>query len=295
MKRVILILAGVLMALMPMRADSYREMLKQYLTYSGDVNSEQMADQLSQAIVTMLPDAEKADFTKAMNEYATQQMWDDMTDIFLPSFKNHVSEADLRAAIKQYDDERFVRLKAKSMELVSNLEKDPNYQQFMGSFQNALMAIMSGQTAQDVAVPASIDATYTQAFARFYRKTGLSDMMSSTYSSYIEMIAKSLASENVPNAQEIAGSISSYMTRNMETLMLTIFHSAYTTDDMNYMAEMMDTDFGHHCMSAVKELTSNPMALATELIGKMQTWMNSRYPKYGDTLTEILKLFKTMQ
>lgn len=295
MKRVILILAGVLMALMPMRADSYREMLKQYLTYSGDVNSEQMAEQLSQSIVTMLPDAEKADFTKAMNEYATQQMWDDMTDIFLPSFKNHVSEADLRAAIKQYDDERFVRLKAKSMELVSNLEKDPNYQQFMGSFQNALMAIMSGQTAQDVAVPASIDATYTQAFARFYRKTGLSDMMSSTYSSYIDMIAKSLASENVPNAQEIAGSISSYMTRNMETLMLTIFHSAYTTDDMNYMAEMMDTEYGHHCMSAVKELTSNPMALATELIGKMQTWMNNRYPKYGDKLTEILKLFKSMQ
>lgn len=289
-------MAAVLFGLvMSMRADSYREMLKQYLTYSGDVNSEQMADQLSQAIVTMLPDAEKADFTKAMNEYATQQMWDDMTDIFLPSFKNHVSEADLRAAIKQYDDERFVRLKAKSMELVSNLEKDPNYQQFMGSFQNALMAIMSGQTAQDVAVPASIDATYTQAFARFYRKTGLSDMMSSTYSSYIDMIAKGLASENVPNAQEIAGSVSSYMTRNMETLMLTIFHSAYTTDDMNYMAEMMDTDFGHHCMSAVKELTSNPMALATELIGKMQTWMYSRYPEYGDKLTEILKLFKSMQ
>ena len=295
MKRVILILAGVLMALMPMRADSYREMLKQYLTYSGDVNSEQMAEQLSQSIVTMLPDAEKADFTKAMNEYATQQMWDDMTDIFLPSFKNHVSEADLRAAIKQYDDERFVRLKAKSMELVSNLEKDPNYQQFMGSFQNALMAIMSGQTAQDVAVPASIDATYTQAFARFYRKTGLSDMMSSTYSSYIDMIAKGLASENVPNAQEIAGSVSSYMTRNMETLMLTIFHSAYTTEDMNYMAEMMDTDFGHHCMDAVKELTSHPIALATELIGKMQTWMYSRYPEYGDKLTEILKLFKSMQ
>lgn len=289
-------MAAVLFGLvMSMRADSYREMLKQYLTYSGDVNSEQMADQLSQAIVTMLPDAEKADFTKAMNEYATQQMWDDMTDIFLPSFKNHVPEADLRAAIKQYDDERFVRLKAKSMELVSNLEKDPNYQQFMGSFQNALMAIMSGQTAQDVAVPASIDATYTQAFARFYRKTGLSDMMSSTYSSYIDMIAKGLASENVPNAQEIAGSVSSYMTRNMETLMLTIFHSAYTTDDMNYMAEMMDTDFGHHCMSAVKELTSNPMALATELIGKMQTWMYSRYPEYGDKLTEILKLFKSMQ
>lgn len=289
-------MAAVLFGLvMSMWADSYREMLKQYLTYSGDVNSEQMADQLSQAIVTMLPDAEKADFTKAMNEYATQQMWDDMTDIFLPSFKNHVSEADLRAAIKQYDDERFVRLKAKSMELVSNLEKDPNYQQFMGSFQNALMAIMSGQTAQDVAVPASIDATYTQAFARFYRKTGLSDMMSSTYSSYIDMIAKGLASENVPNAQEIAGSVSSYMTRNMETLMLTIFHSAYTTDDMNYMAEMMDTDFGHHCMSAVKELTSNPMALATELIGKMQTWMYSRYPEYGDKLTEILKVFKSMQ
>lgn len=295
MKKIVVVLAAVLMALVPvqMKADSYQELLKQYLTYSGQMNAANMQEQLQAALSQSVPAEEAEQVSKILAEYAQQQMGDDLTEIYLPTFRKYVSEADLKALIQLYSDERYVELNNRAVEGVSKLQENPYFKGFMASFQKSLEAIMKGEKPTDVPAPAKISESYKQAFHRYYDMMGMDDMMKNMFGPVMNMIRPALEKENVPNVDAVLNDLSAYIMSNMETIVLIIFSSSYTEDDLTYLLSVSDTEAGRHCMAAVAEAVSNPFAMAAQVIGKMTAWLKVHYPDYGKQMEQVLQAIQS--
>jgi hypothetical protein len=292
MKRIVLMMAVVLMALTSVNAESYRDLLKEYLNVSGQLGELSMQDQLADALSRVVPGEQAAEVAGIVKEYATTGMADDLVDVMLPYFEKNVSEADLKEMMKVYQDERYMKLHSQAQQLLGNLQNDAEYARFMGNFEQALGNIVQGKPVEDVAVPASITPEYKAAFDEYYRRSGVGEVLDNSFSSITGMVKQELENQGVPNAVMVADDMGKYLTRNMQTLTMVIFSRAYSADDLEYMTKMADTEAGRHCMKAAKDMTANPFALVAQMMQKMTTWLQANYPAYGEKMQQVLQIIQ---
>ena len=140
----------VLVALTGLRAESYRDLLKAYLNYSGELNEMNMQEQLADALTRVVPAENATEVAGVVSEYATTQMVEDLVDVMQPYFEKHVSDADLREMIKTYQDERYQQLHKQAQQLLGNLQNDQEYLRFMEKFQQDMGAIVQGNAVEDL-------------------------------------------------------------------------------------------------------------------------------------------------
>ena len=285
-------MAVVLVALTSVQAESYRDLLKNYLTYSGDLNAQNVQEELADALSRVVPAEQAAEVATIVSEYATTSMVDDMVDVMLPYFENKVSEDDLKEMAKIYQDERYVQLHSQAQKLLGNLQNDEEYVRFMNKFQQDMGVLVQGNPVEDLAVPASVSDSYQKAFRHYYVQSGVRDVLDNSFSAVTDMIRKELVSQSVPNADKVADEIGRYLTRNMETLTMVIFSRVYSADDLEYMTKMADTEAERHCIEAAKAMTANPFALIGQMMQKMTTWLDAHHPAYGEKMQQVLKIIQ---
>ena len=292
MKRIVLMMAVVLVALTGLRAESYRDLLKAYLNYSGELNELSMQEQLSDALSRVVPGDKATEVVTIVSEYATTSMVDDLVDVMMPYFEKNVSEADLREMTKVYQNERYVLLHKQSQQLLGNLQNDEEYRRFMDKFQQDMGTLVQGKPVEDLAVPASVTEAYQNTFKNYYRRSGVGDVLDNSFTAVTDMIRQELLSQNVPDAEKLADDMGKYLSRNMEKLTMVIFSRVYSADDLEYMAEMADTEAGRHCMKAAKDMTANPFALIGQMMQKMTTWLQTNHPAYGEKMQQVLQIIQ---
>ncbi|MBQ9340120.1 MAG: hypothetical protein IJS13_07295 [Paludibacteraceae bacterium] len=275
-------------------ADSYRDALKVYLS-NNNSNSAQYESTLGEAFAKAFPqETDKEKIGQIMSEYAATQMADDMADIFLPSFKKYVSEAELKELIELYQNERFAALQNKSAAIMSGLVNDEDYLQFMNSFGTALGNIVTGQPVVDLPVPANITESYVKTFNTYYEDSMLDEMIGGMFESVYDMVKKGLIGQGMENVDDVIEKVKKYTATNMRTVLLVTFHKAYSEDDIKYMSLATASDAYRHSMQATMDVVSNPLALSLNLFEKMSAWLKANYPQYGAAFDELISTMKTM-
>ena len=155
MKKFFLLIAFCFGAL-SMSADSYRDLLTQYMQVGNLVDKGTYSEMLKPLATSAFPnDAQKG--MDIVGQYASSQMITDIIDLFEPAFRNHVSESELQQLVTIMQDPRMQEIQAKSVELASNFNQSPDFQAFMQQYQAAMMQIMQGQKPQEIPTPAGVD------------------------------------------------------------------------------------------------------------------------------------------
>lgn len=292
MKRILVMVMVVLVALTGLRAESYRDLLKAYLNYSGELNEMNMQEQLADALTRVVPAENATEVAGVVSEYATTQMVEDLVDVMQPYFEKHVSDADLKEMIKTYQDERYQQLHKQAQQLLGNLQNDKEYLRFMEKFQQDMGDIVQGNAVEDLKVPASINEAYQKAFKQYYVQSGVGEILDNSFNAVTGMVRQELVNQGIPDAEKRAEETGAYLIRNMEKLTMVIFSRVYSADDLNYMTQMADTEAGRHCMKAAKDMTGNPFALIGSMMQKMSTWLDAHHPEYGEKMQQVLQILK---
>lgn len=294
MKRIVLMMAVVLMALTPIRADWYRDQLKDLLTYSGQVSTEVVKSQWGPAIARLMPAEDAEKFTAALMEYTETQLAEDFTDIYLPVYKKYVTEADLKQLMKMYEDERYVAVYNHAAGLLNGLQESPYFKGFQASLEKQLTAIINGEPAKDVSVPSSIPASYKEAFERYYKVSGTDELVDKIFAAMMDIASQELKSQNYPDADKLINDISSYMSRNMQNVCLIVFYRGITENDLTYLVTVSDTEAVRHSQEANKELLVNPMQLARDIMTKMMTWTATHHPEFKEQIQKMQPVLQMM-
>lgn len=290
MKRFFSIIAMVAVMWLPMQADSYRDALVNYMNGSGIVNPDQYSQMLEPLAQSLYADDPNG--ANVVSQYVTTQMMQDIADIYEPAFRRYVSEAELNELASIYTNPKYANLQKRAMDIVNGMQHSPEYQQFVSQFSQAIQNIMMDQPARDVQIADDVSKEYADAFYQFYEDSRINDILSGSFHSIFTTLQDELVKSGVSNPQAKVNQLVQYTSKNMPKVMLALFSSKLTLEDVKLVAGMTKSTAYQHSMDAVAEMASDPMKLGAELIAKMADWMGQYYPKYAAPLYEILKVLK---
>lgn len=287
MKKFFLLIAFCFGAL-SMSADSYRDLLTQYMQVGNLVDKGTYSEMLKPLATSAFPnDAQKG--MDIVGQYASSQMITDIIDLFEPAFRNHVSESELQQLVTIMQDPRMQEIQAKSVELASNFNQSPDYQAFMQQYQAAMMQIMQGQKPQEIPTPAGVDKEYEELFNTYYTNSRAGEVAMGAFRSMSGMITNALKQQGVANADEIVKNLIQYTERNMSKVLMSHFSKSFTIEDLQTLNRLTSLPAYTHAMDAVVEVSSNPMKLGFDMMDKMADWMNSDYPNEAEALKRSIK------
>ena len=290
MKRIVFSLCLAVLTLSTSCADTYHDALLTYMQKGNAVDKQQYEQMLQPMVAQLFPnDVEGA--SAAFSEYASSQMINDLTALYEPAFRKHVSEQELHELIATFSDPQFAEIQQKTTNLVQNFNQSEEYQQFAAQLEMAIGDIMAGKKAANMPVPASISMDYIDTFNRYYQVSGTEEIIAQTFASMTTMLEQMLQS-STSNAKQITGDIMSYIQANMKTVLVSIFVKTITQQDLQLLISNTDSDAYRHSIDAVKEVVVNPMQLAVQLIDKMADWMSAHHPQYAAPLKETAKAMK---
>ena len=288
MKRLISSVVLAVMLCLPMLADSYHDALVQYMNGSGVVDMSQYTQMLQPMTAQMFPDDPQA--AQAFTEYMTTQIMTDITEIYEPAFRRHVSLQELQELAALYADPKYAGLQQRSMQIVSNMQQTSEYQLFVSQFSEAIQNIMQDKPARNVQIADEVSKEYADAFYQFYRQSGIDEILMRAYRSIFDNLGEQLRQSGISNPQTKVDEIIRYTTQNMPKVLLALFQNALTIDDLHLLTELTGKPAYKHSMEAVAEMASDPMALGIALIRKMAEWMEVHYPKYAAPLNQTLQV-----
>ena len=291
MKRFILgaILATLLS--LPIMADSYRDALSKYMQ-TGNVIDKTQYEQLLLPLAGQVFQENADQGAAILAEYFSDQMLEDLTDMFLPAFRNHMSEAELKRLGTLLSDPRFATIQQRASSVLNTLTQSPEFQTFTNDYQLALMQIIQGQTPQDMPLPASITKEYRNAFMQYYRSSKAEDIIMGSFRSMTEMLTQALRQSGTPNPEHVMEQMMEYTRRNIPSVMLSCSHNVLTLEDLQALNTIAATTEYQHAMDAVAEIAVDPIQMTLALLTRMSDWLYLHFPQYAAPFQESLNLMK---
>lgn len=292
MKRILstLLLAAVMC--LPTFADSYREALSKYLQTGGMVDAQQYKQLLQPIAESVFPDnIEQGNAILA--EYASTQMTEDVTDMFLPAFRNHVSELELNELVATLSDPRFAEIQQRAMAILNDANQSAEFQEFVNQYQMALMLIIQGEKPTDIPVSASIPQNYQKAFMQYYHASKADDIMMSSFRSMTAMLTEALRKEGFEHPEQTVEELIQYTQRNLPNVLVSSFYNVLSIKDLQTLTQVAGTPSYQHAMDAVTEVATDPMQLGIALLTKMADWMYLHFPQYAVPFQQTLDLINT--
>jgi hypothetical protein len=278
---------------MPMMADNYRDALKSYLQ-KGNVIDESQYKQMFMPLAQSLYPNEADKVAGIFGEYLSTKLVDDLVDIYMPSFTKHVTEAELAELTEIFSNPRYADITKRSSSVVTNMQQSPEYQKFMGEYQQAMMDIMQGKTPKNIAVPANISEEYIKEFNQYYKGANIDGVVSASFKSMSGMLVNMLKQQGISNAEEIVDKLIVYTDKNMPSVMVAIFHNTLTLQDIQDLSSLTKNTAYQHALQAVAEISSNPMQLGATVISKMADWMQVTHPQYAEPLKKTAKQLQSL-
>ena len=292
MKRILstLLLAAVMC--LPTFADSYREALSKYLQTGGMVDAKQYKQMLQPIAENIFPDnIEQGNAILA--EYASTQMTEDVTDMFLPAFRNHVSELELNELVATLSDPRFAEIQQRAMAILNDANQSAEFQEFVNQYQMALMLIIQGEKPTDIPVDASIPQNYRQTFMQYYHASKADDIMMSSFRSMTAMLTEALRKEGFEHPEQTVEELIQYTQRNLPNVLISSYYNVLSIKDLQTLTQVAGTPSYQHAMDAVTEVATDPMQLGIALLTKMTDWMYLHFPQYAVPFQQTLDLINT--
>ena len=105
-------------------------------------------------------------------------------------------------------------------------------------------------------------------------------------------MADKLQDSGIANPQAKVDELIQYTNKNLPKVMLALFSTQLTLDDVKLVAGMTKKTSYQHAMDAVIEMSADTMQLGIDIITKMAEWMGQYYPKYAAPLYDTLKMLK---
>ena len=294
MKRTFLFILTAAFLSMPLFADSYRDALKSYLKSADVSDSEKYAAQLrtmSQQLFQNDPKKGEA----IMNEYIQSQFTDDMVELYLPYFRKHVTEADLKQLEQQNSNPRYAEVGRRAKAVVDNLASMPEYQKFMTDYQQAMMDIVQGNKPKNMKMPSSISKEYIDVFNNYYRVSGTDKIIDQSFSSITDYLGSALKQQGMANADQIIKQLKAYTSDNIPILLASIFHKSLTEVDLKIATEMVSSEAQQHTIAAVAEMTSDPIQLGINLLDHVATWLDTHYPQEAKPFHGSVEQLKSLK
>lgn len=289
----LMLLAAVIC--LPMRADAYRDALKNYLQTSSTVNTEQYIQSFRPLAQSLFP-GNVAQGEKIFAEYFEEQLIDDITDLYLPAYRRHVTQADLQELTNILSDPRYGRIQEHAMKIVNSLNQTEEYQQFMTKFQEAATAIVLGDKPQDIKASVSVSGEYARAFNQYYEKSGTKQIVMSSFQSIMDVMENVLISQGTSagEAKRISREVLRYSERNLPAMLMSLFNKDLTLRDLQDLMQLTDTDAYRHTVEASVEMTSDTMQMGVDILNKMADWMDKRYPQQAAKLRKELESLRSV-
>lgn len=292
MKRFISSLFLAVSLCLPGFADSYRETLSMYLQSSNVADKEQYQQMLQSLGNNLFPESpEQGDAILA--EYITTQMPEDMTDMFLPAFRKHVSEEELNELVATLSDPRYSEILQRTTTILNNVNQSVEFQEFVNQYQVALMQILQGQSPANIPVPASISKDYQQTFMQYYYASRADDILMSSFRSMTSMLTDALRKQGYEHPEQTMEELIQYTQRNIPIVLLSSFYKVLTIQDLQTLTQLTETPAYRHAMDAAAEVVSDPLQLGLALLTKMSDWMYLHFPQYSDSVQKLIDQLKS--
>lgn len=290
MKRLYSLIMMAAMICLPMFADSYRNTMKEYMLKSNVINTDQYVKLMEPLAESFFADDIEMGKT-IIGRYIEEQMMEDITDMYLPLFRKHVSEAELKELIKTYSDPRYGRVQEHASKILSTMDQTEEYQMFTTKYQEALVSIMQGGTAEDVKPTMSVSGEYARVFNQYYVSSGTKQMVTNMFSSMTDMLENMLISYGYTQseAKKVMKQVTDYSDRNLPVMLMSIFNRNLTLRDLQDLNEISATTPYKHAMEAVNDASTDVMQLGIDLISHMADWMDKKYPKYAKGVRQRLE------
>lgn len=286
MKRLLLLLVVGTSLCLSIYADSYRKTLDEFVRLGSTINSEAYEGMLAPLAEQLYPN-DIAEATKAISEYMSSQMYDDIAGMYDSVYRKHVTEEELRELITIYSDPRYIQIQQKVLDVANNLEKTEEYKDFINQIQTLAMSLLSNDSLSgDISVSANISDEYKEAFARYYKLSKINESLMASF----DFLIKPLAELFEADGEKKIETIMAYMERNIFNVYLSLMNqSGVAIDDLQLLSKLASLPAYQHMASAGVEIAGDPIRLSVDLFKNMATWMEVKYPKYAAPIRNLLQ------
>lgn len=288
MKRFLLLVMSICMVHVCAHADSYFDALYQYLEKSGDIDKITYEQTLKSYGELLYPE-EKQTFSAAVDEYMSSQLTSDITSVYEPVFRKHVTLSELRELNVLYSDPHVCDLKNRVSNVVLHMQEGEIYAQFKEQlYKAAEAALRSNPMPADMAQPTDISSEYKEAFARYYKDSRTDEVLMSTYRAMGTTLINKMRDEGVEAPEEKADKMIAYVSRNLPTVLLVKFNENITMQELQQTNKINSRPCVLHAKDATTELSNDMLQLGIKLFYKVADWMNIKYPHYANIIRKAI-------
>lgn len=290
MKRLFLLLMVCISLCLSIHADSYRETLDEFVRLGNTVNSKAYEEMLAPLAEQLYPN-DIAEATKAISEYMSSQMYDDIAGMYDSIYRKHVTEEELRELITIYTDPRYVQIQQKVLDVAKNLEKTEEYKDFINQIQALAMSMLTNESFPgDISVSANISDEYKEVFARYYKLSRINENLMASLNFLNKPLVELFEAQKIADADKKIETIMAYMERNIFNVYLSLMNqSGVAIDDLQLLSKLASLPAYQHMASAGVEIAGDPIRLSVDLFKNMATWMEVKYPKYAAPMRNLLQ------
>lgn len=276
MKKLNLIfLAAIIMAVpvMTRAQSSYRQALEEFWGTSPQyaMMPELLGKQFKPAVIEMnkklLKNPDEAE--SVSEKYAKEQLMDDVFDvIFIPPFKNNLTEEELREMTKVLKTPEGQRYKKHETESQTQMSI-----QLIGSLMSALMidpeATKKGELKLDPITPnKNCPEEYIEVFDRYFEASGIdySNLFDQVINAY-----KATMKSDKDEAKLLIDNLKEYLKDNFRNLYLNASYETMTVEDLEFSIKIQNTPAYSHLMKGVTDMITQ-MSSKEKMEGITQTW-----------------------
>ena len=119
------------------------------------------------------------------------------------------------------------------------------------------------------------------------------EILAGNFETVFTSLEDMMLKNGITNPQDKKNELNQYVKRNLPKMMMVLFSSQLTLDDLKLCLNIASKPSYQHAMDAVVEMTSDPLQLGIDIMSKMAVWMNKYYPKYAAPLQSSVEILKS--
>ncbi|MBR6285863.1 MAG: hypothetical protein IKR18_02575 [Bacteroidaceae bacterium] len=258
MKRLlILLLAPVLIALLPMTASAQKasaESIKKLLTVSGQFDQmKNLSDGVRHHLVRKAKEAKPQitdEQAKAEAEAELDKMIDEITELTVPYY-SCLSESECNELIAEMSTPKGKDIMSRINKV--NEEAQREVTPVLGKFMEARM---SGKTPESV----KTDETTPEMKKAFDKYCNIVDpvgIFENAINGMKQVFLNSSQGANTEMIEQMINSLSDYANKNAKAIIFNIVNKSLTVDDMHYLVNLYSTPAGKHLCKANKKFSAD--------------------------------------
>lgn len=257
--RIIIAFFLMLFAVEANAQDSYRETLKAYMKVNPNLQSftsDNMKTAFQGINSILLSDTDADEAEKLTTRYIDEQLWEDLTDMLMPSMKENLTESDLKELTVILSTPEALSYTTHNMEWTSAISES-----MTETITEAVKAIAADKTPSPIKLASNIDKQYVEKFTKLAEE---SEVMSQFKKGF------ELGGDQLPEA------LTTWMNDNMINMMVNSSYGIFTDKDIDFGINLSKMPVYKKTINATNSLLNNPMEIGLSLITNYQNWLKKQ-------------------